>query len=157
MNPKVWEASGHVGGFSDPLIDCKECKTRHRADKLIEGFTDEINPDTLSDEEMVEYINDHKIPCPKCGKVNYTDIRQFNLMFETNRGVVKDKTGLVYLRPETAQGEFVNFLNVQRTMRAKVPFGIGQIGKAFRNEITPGNLDLRIMKNLLIMLRKHVI
>ena len=146
MNPKVWEASGHVGGFSDPLIDCKECKTRHRADKLIEGFPDEINPDTLSDEEMVEYINDHKIPCPKCGKVNYTDIRQFNLMFETNRGVVKDKTGLVYLRPETAQGEFVNFLNVQRTMRAKVPFGIGQIGKAFRNEITPGNFTFRTIE-----------
>ena len=146
MNPKVWEASGHVGGFSDPLIDCKECKTRHRADKLIEGFTDQINPDTLSDEEMVEYINDHKIPCPKCGKVNYTDIRQFNLMFETNRGVVKDKTGLVYLRPETAQGEFVNFLNVQRTMRAKVPFGIGQIGKAFRNEITPGNFTFRTIE-----------
>ena len=146
MNPKVWEASGHVGGFSDPLIDCKECKTRHRADKLIEGFTDEINPDTLSDEEMVEYINDHKIPCPKCGKVNYTDIRQFNLMFETNRGVVKDKTGLVYLRPETAQGEFVNFLNVQRTMRAKLPFGIGQIGKAFRNEITPGNFTFRTIE-----------
>ena len=146
MNPKVWEASGHVGGFSDPLIDCKECKTRHRADKLIEGFTDEINPDTLSDEEMVKYINDHKIPCPKCGKVNYTDIRQFNLMFETNRGVVKDKTGLVYLRPETAQGEFVNFLNVQRTMRAKVPFGIGQIGKAFRNEITPGNFTFRTIE-----------
>ena len=146
MNPKVWEASGHVGGFSDPLIDCKECKTRHRADKLIEGFTDEINTDTLSDEEMVKYINDHKIPCPKCGKVNYTDIRQFNLMFETNRGVVKDKTGLVYLRPETAQGEFVNFLNVQRTMRAKVPFGIGQIGKAFRNEITPGNFTFRTIE-----------
>ena len=146
MNPKVWEASGHVGGFSDPLIDCKECKTRHRADKLIEGFTDEINPDTLSDEEMVKYINDHKIPCPKCGKVNYTDIRQFNLMFETNRGVVKDKTVLVSLRPETAQGEFVNFLNVQRTMRAKVPFGIGQIGKAFRNEITPGNFTFRTIE-----------
>lgn len=146
MNPRVWEASGHVGGFSDPLIDCKECKTRHRADKLIEAFTDEINPDTLSDEEMVKYIYEHKIPCPKCGKVNYTDIRQFNLMFETNRGVVKDKTGLVYLRPETAQGEFVNFLNVQRTMRAKVPFGIGQIGKAFRNEITPGNFTFRTIE-----------
>ena len=143
MNPKVWEASGHVTSFSDPLLDCKECKTRHRADKLIESFTDEINPDTLSDEQMLEYINEHKIPCPKCGKVNYTDIRQFNLMFETNRGVVKDKTGLVYLRPETAQGEFVNFLNVQRTMRAKIPFGICQIGKAFRNEITPGNFTFR--------------
>ncbi len=146
MNPKVWEASGHVTSFSDPLLDCKECKTRHRADKLIESFTDEINPDTLSDEQMLEYINEHKIPCPKCGKVNYTDIRQFNLMFETNRGVVKDKTGLVYLRPETAQGEFVNFLNVQRTMRAKIPFGIGQIGKAFRNEITPGNFTFRTIE-----------
>lgn len=146
MNPKVWEASGHVTSFSDPLLDCKNCKTRHRADKLIENFTDEINPDTLTDEEMLEYIVEHKIPCPKCGKVNYTDIRQFNLMFETNRGVVKDKTGLVYLRPETAQGEFVNFLNVQRTMRAKIPFGIGQIGKAFRNEITPGNFTFRTIE-----------
>lgn len=146
MNPKVWEASGHVTSFSDPLLDCKDCKTRHRADKLIENFTDEINPDTLSDEEMLNYINVHKIPCPKCGQTNYTDIRQFNLMFETNRGVVKDKTGLVYLRPETAQGEFVNFLNVQRTMRAKLPFGIGQIGKAFRNEITPGNFTFRTIE-----------
>lgn len=146
MNPRVWEASGHVGSFTDPLIDCKECKTRHRADKLIESFTDEINPDTLTDEEMVDYINDHKIPCPKCGKCNYTDIREFNLMFETNRGVVKDATSKIYLRPETAQGEFVNFQNVQRTMRAKVPFGIAQIGKAFRNEITPGNFTFRTIE-----------
>lgn len=146
MNPRVWEASGHVGGFTDPLIDCKECKTRHRADKLIESFTDEINPDTLTDVEMVQFINDHKIPCPKCGKCNYTDIREFNLMFETNRGVVKDATSKVYLRPETAQGEFVNFQNVQRTMRAKVPFGIAQIGKAFRNEITPGNFTFRTIE-----------
>ncbi|MEG0618881.1 MAG: glycine--tRNA ligase [Bacilli bacterium] len=147
MNPKVWEASGHVSGFSDPLIDCKECKTRHRADKLIEQFTTEINPDTLSDTEMVSYIKEHNIVCPKCGKMNYTDIRQFNLMFETRRGVIKDdKSGLVYLRPETAQGEFVNFLNVQRTMRAKLPFGIGQIGKAFRNEITPGNFTFRTIE-----------
>ncbi len=146
MNPRVWEASGHVGSFSDPLLDCKNCKTRYRADKLIEEFTDEINPDTLTDKEMLEYINEHKIPCPKCGKVDYTDIREFNLMFETNRGVVKDATSLVYLRPETAQGEFVNFNNVQRTMRAKVPFGIGQIGKAFRNEITPGNFTFRTIE-----------
>ena len=146
MNPRVWEASGHVGGFSDPLLDCKDCNTRHRADKLIESFTDEINPDTLNDDELYNYIVEHKIPCPKCGKVNYTPIRQFNLMFETYRGVVKDKAGQVYLRPETAQGEFVNFLNVQRTMRAKVPFGIGQIGKAFRNEITPGNFTFRTIE-----------
>ncbi len=146
MNPRVWEASGHVGGFSDPLLDCKECNTRHRADKLIENFTDEINPDTLNDEQLYNYIMEHKIPCPKCGKVNYTEIRQFNLMFETNRGVVKDNASKVYLRPETAQGEFVNFLNVQRTMRTKVPFGIGQIGKAFRNEITPGNFTFRTIE-----------
>ena len=146
MNPRVWEASGHVGGFTDPLIDCKSCKARHRADHLIEGFTDEVVPDTMTDEEMVKYINDNKIPCPKCGKSDYTDIREFNLMFETNRGVVKDATSKVYLRPETAQGEFVNFLNVQRTMRAKVPFGIGQIGKAFRNEITPGNFTFRTIE-----------
>ena len=146
MNPRVWEASGHVSSFTDPLIDCKSCKTRHRADHLIEGFTDEVIPDTMSDEEMLKYIIDHKIPCPKCGKSDYTDIREFNLMFETNRGVVKDATSKVYLRPETAQGEFVNFLNVQRTMRAKVPFGIGQIGKAFRNEITPGNFTFRTVE-----------
>ena len=146
MNPRVWEASGHVGSFSDPLIDCKECKTRHRADKLIEAFTDEINPDTLNDKELYEYIMEHKIPCPNCGKTNYTEIREFNLMFETKRGVVKEKSDTVYLRPETAQGEFVNFLNVQRTARAKVPFGIGQIGKAFRNEITPGNFTFRTIE-----------
>ena len=146
MNPDVWVASGHVTSFSDPLIDCKDCKARHRADHLIEGFTDEVIPDTMTNEEMVKYINEHKIPCPNCGKSNYTDIREFNLMFETNRGVLKDSTSKVYLRPETAQGEFVNFLNVQRTMRAKVPFGIGQIGKAFRNEITPGNFTFRTIE-----------
>ena len=146
MNPKVWEASGHVGSFTDPLIDCKSCKARHRADHLIEGFTDEVIPDTMTDEEMVAYIRNNKIPCPKCGKSDYTDIREFNLMFETNRGVVKDNTSKIYLRPETAQGEFVNFLNVQRTMRAKVPFGIGQVGKAFRNEITPGNFTFRTIE-----------
>ena len=146
MNPTVWEASGHVGSFTDPLIDCKSCKARHRADHLIEGFTNDVIPDKMTDEEMVKYINDNKIPCPNCGKCDYTDIREFNLMFETNRGVVKDATSKVYLRPETAQGEFVNFSNVQRTMRAKVPFGIGQIGKAFRNEITPGNFTFRTIE-----------
>ena len=146
MNPRVWEASGHVASFSDPLIDCKECKTRHRADKLIESYTDEINPDTLNDDELYKYIIDNKIPCPNCGKSNYTEIREFNMMFETRRGVVKDKADTVYLRPETAQGEFVNFLNVLRTSRAKIPFGIGQIGKAFRNEITPGNFTFRTIE-----------
>ena len=146
MHPRVWEASGHVGGFSDPLIDCKECKVRHRADHLIEGFTDKVKPDAMTDEEMIKYINDNKIPCPNCGKCNYTDIREFNLMFETHRGVIKDEKSVVYLRPENAQGEYVNFLNVQRTMRAKVPFGIGQIGKAFRNEITPGNFTFRTIE-----------
>ena len=146
MHPRVWEASGHVGGFSDPLIDCKECKVRHRADHLIEGFTDKVKPDAMTDEEMIKYINDNKIPCPNCGKCNYTDIREFNLMFETHRGVIKDEKSVVYLRPENAQGEYVNFLNVQRTMRAKIPFGIGQIGKAFRNEITPGNFTFRTIE-----------
>ena len=146
MHPRVWEASGHVGGFSDPLVDCKECKMRHRADHLIEGFTSDVIPDTMTDEEMINYIRDNNIPCPNCGKSNYTDIREFNLMFETHRGVIKDDKSVVYLRPENAQGEYVNFLNVQRTMRAKVPFGIGQIGKAFRNEITPGNFTFRTIE-----------
>ena len=146
MHPRVWEASGHVGGFSDPLVDCKECKTRHRADHLIEGFTSDVIPDTMTDEEMINYIRENNIPCPKCGKSNYTDIREFNLMFETHRGVIKDDKSVVYLRPENAQGEYVNFLNVQRTMRAKLPFGIGQIGKAFRNEITPGNFTFRTIE-----------
>lgn len=146
MNPRVWEASGHISNFSDPLIDCKECKSRHRADHLIEGFTSDVIPDKMTDEEMVKYIKENNIPCPKCGKSNYTDIREFNLMFETNRGVIKDDKSTVYLRPETAQGEFVNFMNVQRTMRAKIPFGIGQIGKAFRNEITPGNFTFRTIE-----------
>ena len=146
MHPKVWVASGHVGGFSDPLVDCKECKTRHRADHLIEGFTDDVKPDTMTDEEMIKYIRDNNIKCPNCGKSNFTDIREFNLMFETNRGVIKDDTSKVYLRPENAQGEYVNFLNVQRTTRSKLPFGIGQIGKAFRNEITPGNFTFRTIE-----------
>ena len=147
MHPKVWEASGHTTSFSDPLVDCKNCKSRYRADNLISDYTKEINPDTLTDDEMIAYIRENQIKCPKCGKSDFTDIREFNLMFETYRGVIKgDKSGLVYLRPETAQGEFVNFLNVQRTMRAKIPFGIGQIGKSFRNEITPGNFTFRTIE-----------
>ena len=146
MNPRVWEASGHVANFSDPLIDCKACKNRHRADKLVEAFTDEVNADAMDDEELYNYIIDNKIKCPNCGELDYTPIRQFNLLFETQRGVVKDASSKVYLRGETAQGEFVNFLNVQKTMRAKLPFGIGQIGKAFRNEITPGNFTFRTIE-----------
>ena len=146
MHPRVWEASGHVGSFSDPLIDCKSCKTRHRADNLIDDFDESAHADGMSQEEMMDYIREHKVPCPKCGKSDYTDIRQFNLMFETHRGVTEDGKNKVYLRPENAQGEYVNFLNVQRTMRAKLPFSIGQIGKAFRNEITPGNFTFRTIE-----------
>lgn len=146
MHPTTWEASGHVGGFSDPLMDCKKCKTRHRADKLIEDFTTEINPDVLSSDEMYEYIIDNNIVCPNCNELDYTSIRQFNLMFKTNRGVVEDNSNTIYLRPENAQGEYVNFLNVQRSMRSSLPFGIGQIGKAFRNEITPGNFTFRTIE-----------
>lgn len=146
MNPKVWEASGHVSSFSDPLIDCKECKMRHRADNLIEAFNPSIHADGMTTEEMIAYIRENNIPCPKCGKSNYTDVRQFNLMFETYRGVTADSKNIVYLRPENAQGEYVNFLNVQRSMRAKLPFSIGQIGKAFRNEITPGNFTFRTIE-----------
>ena len=146
MHPRVWEASGHVGGFSDPLIDCKECKTRHRADNLIGDFDPNAHPDGMTDEEMVKFIKDNKVPCPKCGASNFTGIREFNLMFETNRGVVKDSKSVVYLRPENAQGEYVNFLNVLRSQRTKLPFSIGQIGKAFRNEITPGNFTFRTIE-----------
>ena len=146
MHPKVWEASGHISSFTDPLIDCKECKTRHRADNLIDDFSDDVSADSMTQEEMIQYIRDNNIPCPKCGKSNFTDIRQFNLMFETHRGVVEDSRNVVYLRPENAQGEYVNFLNVQRSMRAKLPFSIGQIGKAFRNEITPGNFTFRTIE-----------
>ena len=142
MNPKVWVASGHVGGFSDPL-DCKDCKARFRADKLIEDATGEI-ADGWSDEKMIEFINEKNIPCPECGKHNFTDIRKFNLMFKTFQGVTEDSSSEIYLRPETAQGIFVNFKSVQRTSRKKLPFGIGQIGKSFRNEITPGNFIFRI-------------
>ena len=143
MNPRVWEASGHVGGFSDPLIDCKECKTRHRADKLIEAHDPTVHSEGWSNEQTMNYIREHHIVCPNCGKSNFTDVRQFKLMFETHMGVVEDDKSVVYLRPETAQGIFVNFKNIQRTSRKKVPFGIGQIGKSFRNEITPGNFIFR--------------
>ena len=142
MNPQVWVASGHVGGFSDPLIDCKTCKARHRADKLIEeqcGF----DPAGWSDQQMMDYIREHKVACPECGGTEFTDIRKFNLMFKTFQGVTEDSKSEIYLRPETAQGIFVNFMNVQRATRRKVPFGIGQIGKSFRNEITPGNFTFR--------------
>ena len=147
MNPQVWVASGHVGGFSDPLMDCKECKARHRADKLIEDFCHEKGEDIVvdgwSNEEMLKYIDDNNINCPDCGKHNFTDIRKFNLMFKTFQGVTEDAKAEIYLRPETAQGIFVNFKNVARTSRKKVPFGIAQVGKSFRNEITPGNFIFR--------------
>ena len=147
MNSRVWEASGHTTSFSDPKMDCKNCKTRHRADTLIEMHSKgKVNPDTMTNEEMEAYIREHHVTCPQCGKSDFTPIRTFNLMFETTRGVTEEGQNVVYLRPETAQGEFVNFLNVQRTTRAKVPFGIGQIGKAFRNEITPGNFIFRTIE-----------
>ena len=146
MHPRVWEASGHVAGFSDPLLDCKECKTRHRADNLISDFNPDAHVEGMTQEEMLAYINENKIPCPKCGKCNFTDIRQFNLMFQTCRGVTNDSKSTIYLRPENAQGEYVNFLNVQRSTRAKLPFSIAQIGKAFRNEITPGNFIFRTIE-----------
>lgn len=147
MNPETWVASGHVGGFSDPLMDCKDCKSRYRADKLIEDYAAEHNEDICCDgwtnEQLKAYIDEHEIVCPKCGKRNFTDIRQFNLMFKTFQGVTEDSENTIYLRPETAQGIFVNFKNVQRSSRKKVPFGIAQIGKSFRNEITPGNFTFR--------------
>ena len=143
MNPRVWEASGHIGNFNDPLIDCKKCGKRHRADKLIEAYDPNMHADGMEPEEMMAYIREHNIGCPDCGGHDFTDIRKFELMFETSMGVVKDAKSTVYLRPETAQGIFVNFKNVARTTRKKVPFGIGQIGKSFRNEITPGNFIFR--------------
>ena len=150
MNPQTWVASGHLGGFSDPLMDCRECKERFRADKLIEDWTAENGVtlekpiDAFSQQEMKDFIEKNNIPCPTCGKHNFTDIRQFNLMFKTFQGVTEDAKNTVYLRPETAQGIFVNFPNVQRASRKKLPFGIGQIGKSFRNEITPGNFIFRV-------------
>ena len=148
MNPAVWVASGHVGGFSDPLMDCKSCKTRHRADNLIENYLKKKTADASvagwSNADMEKFIADNKLACPDCGNSNFTGIRQFNLMFKTFQGVTEDTANVVYLRPETAQGIFVNFKNVQRTSRYKVPFGIAQIGKSFRNEITPGNFIFRV-------------
>lgn len=143
MNPKVWEASGHISTFSDPLIDCKACKTRHRADKLVEDNGVE-NAGGMTDDDLMKYIYDNNIVCPKCGKLDYTDIRKFNLMFKTFQGVTEDSKNTIYLRPETAQGIFADFLNIQRSMRLKVPFGVGQVGKSFRNEITPGNFIFRV-------------
>ena len=147
MNPRVWEASGHVGGFSDPLMDCKSCKTRHRADKMIKAHSENIGepvvPDGWTKEEMKSYIEEKNLECPNCGKKDFTEIREFNLMFKTFQGVTEESSSVVYLRPETAQGIFVNFKNVQRSSRKKIPFGIAQIGKAFRNEITPGNFTFR--------------
>lgn len=142
MNPQVWVASGHVGGFSDPLMDCKECKTRHRADKLIEDTT-EVAPNGWSNAQMMEFIKEKGIACPDCGSKNFTEIRKFNLMFKTFQGVTEDAKAEIFLRPETAQGIFVNFRNIQRTTRKKIPFGVGQVGKSFRNEITPGNFTFR--------------
>ncbi|MBQ8522830.1 MAG: glycine--tRNA ligase [Clostridia bacterium] len=147
MNPRVWDASGHTASFSDPKMDCKNCKTRHRADNIIENYKGcDVVPDKMTNAEMEKYIEEHDIKCPNCGKRDWTPIRTFNLMFETSRGTVDGNKDVVYLRPETAQGEYVNFLNVQRTARAKVPFGIAQIGKSFRNEITPGNFLFRTVE-----------
>ena len=148
MNPQTWVASGHVGGFSDPLMDCKKCRTRHRADKLIEDFAaehgmDDVKPEAWSFEEMASFIKEQKVPCPDCGACDFTDIKKFNLMFKTFIGVTEDSSSTVYLRPETAQGIFVNFPSAQRTSRRKLPFGVAQIGKSFRNEITPGNFTFR--------------
>ena len=151
MNSRVWDASGHTASFSDPKMDCRNCKTRHRADNLIEDYNkkhgiEDMKVDAMSNEEMQNYIAEHQIKCPNCGKCDWTEIKNFNLMFSTKRGVTDNSQDIIYLRPETAQGEFVNFLNVQRTTRAKVPFGIAQIGKAFRNEITPGNFIFRTIE-----------
>ena len=150
MNPQTWVASGHLGGFSDPLMDCKECHERFRADKIIEDFAQdngielETSVDGWTNEQMVDFIKEHNVPCPSCGKHNFTDIRQFNLMFKTFQGVTEDAKDEIYLRPETAQGIFVNFANVQRTTRKKIPFGVAQVGKSFRNEITPGKFIFRV-------------
>ncbi len=147
MNSRVWDASGHTASFSDPKMDCKKCKSRMRADTLISAHAKgKVNPDTMSNEEMQAYIEQHKLACPKCGACEWTPIRQFNLMFETARGVTDENQNKIYLRPETAQGEFVNFLSVQRSTRAKVPFGIARVGKAFRNEVTTGNFIFRTIE-----------
>lgn len=146
MHPKVWEASGHLSNFSDPLIDCKECKTRSRADNLVNDYTKDSTGDKMTNEELINFIRENNIPCPYCKKSNFTDVREFNLMFETKRGVTNDNKSIIYLRPENAQGEYVNYLNVMRSMRCHLPFSIGQIGKAFRNEITPGNFTFRTIE-----------
>jgi len=146
MNPRVWEASGHLDSFTDPLLDCKHCKTRYRADNLIKEFDESASPDGMTQTEMMAYIKKNKVVCPKCSMLDFTDIRQFNLMFSTQRGVTQDNATTIFLRPENAQGEYVNFLNVLRTMRVKLPFSIGQIGKVFRNEITPGNFIFRTIE-----------
>lgn len=146
MHPTVWKASGHLASFSDPLLDCKECKRRVRADNLIEDFDENAKPDLMTYEEMSEFIKEHQIPCPSCGKCNFTEIRDFNLMFQTKRGVTEGSENTIYLRPENAQGEYVNYLNVLRSMRTSIPFAIGQVGKAFRNEITPGNFTFRTIE-----------
>lgn len=146
MHPTVWKASGHLASFSDPLLDCKECKRRVRADNLIEAFDENAKPDLMTYEEMSEFIKKHQIPCPSCGKCNFTEIRDFNLMFQTKRGVTEGSENTIYLRPENAQGEYVNYLNVLRSMRTSIPFAIGQVGKAFRNEITPGNFTFRTIE-----------
>ena len=148
MNSQVWVASGHVATFNDPLIDCRACKMRHRADKLVESFVQEkgmdVNVEAMTGEQLVDFIRENKVPCPGCGKSDFTDIRKFNLMFKTHQGVTEDSSTEVYLRPETAQGIFVNFKNIQRTTRKKIPFGVAQVGKSFRNEITPGNFIFRV-------------
>lgn len=146
MHPTVWKASGHLASFSDPLLDCRECNKRVRADNLIEDFDENAKPDLMTYEEMSAFIKEHQIPCPSCGKCNFTEIRDFNLMFQTKRGVTEASENTIYLRPENAQGEYVNYLNVLRSMRTSIPFAIGQIGKAFRNEITPGNFTFRTIE-----------
>ena len=151
MNRRVWDASGHIASFGDPKMDCKECKTRHRADSMVEDYCrkkniDGVKPDAMTKEELMAFIDEHKINCPVCGKHNFTEIRNFNPMFETSRGVVDENQNKIFLRPETAQGQYINFLNVQRATRAKIPFGIANIGKAFRNEITPGNFTFRTIE-----------
>lgn len=146
MHPTVWKASGHLASFSDPLLDCRECNKRVRADNLIEDFDENAKPDLMTYDEMSAFIKEHQIPCPSCGKCNFTEIRDFNLMFQTKRGVTEGSENTIYLRPENAQGEYVNYLNVLRSMRTSIPFAIGQIGKAFRNEITPGNFTFRTIE-----------
>ena len=145
MNPEVWVATGHVGGFSDPLTDCKKCHSRHRADKLIEDFTQgKETGDGWDNDKLINFLIDNKVKCPVCGAVDYTPIRKFNLMYKTTQGVIEDESSTIYMRPETAQGIFVQYKNIQRAMRKKLPFGVGQVGKVFRNEITPGNFIFRV-------------